>query len=206
MCHEGLLVVFCGPSGVGKGSVLKIAKEGNANIKYSVSATTRNPRQGETDGESYYFKTIPEFKEMIANDELVEWVEYCGNFYGTPKKCIDDALREGYNIILEIEVEGAVNIKNKYPDAVTVFVLPPSFEELQKRLEGRGTEKPDVIEKRLCRAKEEMSFINKFDYIIINDDINNAVSDFNNILAAEKLRYKRNTDILSRIGVINDPK
>jgi guanylate kinase len=204
MFHEGLLIVFCGPSGVGKGTILKVAKERNNNIRYSVSATTRNPRQGEVDGESYFFKSVSEFKSMIENNELVEWVEYCGNYYGTPKKYIQDTLSQGFNVVLEIEVEGAVNIKKMYPDAVTIFVLPPTFEELKNRLKGRGTENIEVIEKRLSRAKEELKIVGKFDYIIINDDIDNAANDLNNILLAEKLRYKRNKDILDRIGFVDD--
>lgn len=202
MHREGLLVIFCGPSGVGKGTILEIAKGRNENIKYSVSATTRNPRQGESDGENYFFKTVEEFKSMIAGDELVEWVEYCGNYYGTPKKYIEDALKHGYDVILEIEVEGAINIKSKYPDAVMVFVAPPSFKELKKRLQGRGTEKADVVEKRLLRAKEEMSFVDKFDYVIVNDDVEKAANDFQCVLSAEKLQYRRSRNTLIQQGIV----
>ena len=201
---EGLLIVFCGPSGVGKGTILQVAKEKNPSIRYSVSATTRNPRQGEVDGENYFFKSVPEFKEMIEKHELVEWVEYCGNYYGTPKKYIEDVLKEGYNVVLEIEVEGAVNIKNMYPDAVTIFVLPPTFEELEKRLQGRGTESNDAIDRRVERAKKELKLVHRFDYIIMNDDLEKAVCDFNSILSAEKLTYKRNKDILIQIGFVED--
>ena len=199
MSCEGLLVIFCGPSGVGKGTILNIAKERNPKIKYSVSATTRSPRQGEKDGESYFFKTVDEFEEMIKNEELIEWVEYCGNYYGTPKKYVEEAISDGFDMVLEIEVEGAGNIKKMYPEAVTVFVLPPSFDKLKERLVGRGTEKIEVIEKRLKRAQQEIMHTENYEYIIINDDIEKAVESFNSILTAEKAKYKRNLDIVSQM-------
>jgi len=199
MFREGLLIVVSGPSGTGKGTLLKLLGETTDNIRYSVSATTRRPREGETDGENYFFKTIDVFKSMIANDELIEWVEYCDNFYGTPRKHIEDSVKQGYNIILEIEVNGALNIKNKYPNCVSIFILPPSFDELKKRITGRGTEDIDVIEKRLAKAKKEMTYADKYDYIIVNDNLTDAVKDLNSVLNAERLQTERNKDIINRI-------
>ncbi len=201
MLREGLLVVVCGPSGVGKGTVLKQLKEQNSNIRFSVSATTRQPRLGEIDGTNYFFKTVPEFRSMIQNNELVEWVEYCDNYYGTPKKYISDCLACGYDVVMEIEVEGAENIKKAYPESVSVFILPPSFDDLKRRIQGRGTEDANVINKRLERAKKELSYIDKYDYIIINDTVENALVGLGSVLASEKLRYKRNVDILKTIGI-----
>jgi guanylate kinase len=201
MFQEGLLVVVSGPSGTGKGTVLKFLKQENANVRYSVSATTRKPREGEAEGVSYFFKTVEEFKTMINQDELVEWDEYCGNYYGTPKKYIEDSIKQGFDVILEITVEGAMHIQEKYPDSVSIFILPPSFQELQRRIIGRGTEKPAVIEKRMEKAKWEMRFVQSYDYIVINDEIDSAAEKINDIISAEKLRYKRNTGILKEIGI-----
>lgn len=202
MFHKGLLAVVCGPSGVGKGTILKLVKERDEKLRFSVSATTRKPREGEIEGLNYFYISVEEFKEMIKNDELIEWVEYCGNYYGTPQKYIEDSIKDGYNIILELEVEGAANIKNKYPDSISVFIVPPSYNDLKKRIEGRGTENIEAIEKRLDRAKEEVKFINKFDYVIINDSIENTANNLNNILSAEKFKFKRNKNILSQIGFL----
>lgn len=201
MFREGLLVVISGPSGTGKGTLVKLIRQSNENIRLSVSATTRAPRDGEISGESYFYKTIDEFKSMIENNELVEWVEYCDNFYGTPRKYIEECNEKGMDVILEIEVEGAQNIKNKFPGCILVFLLPPSFEELKKRIIGRGTEEASVIEKRLIKARKEIDFVDKYDYVIINSDINNAVNDINSILKAEKLKLSRNKDILAKIGI-----
>lgn len=200
MFHEGLLAIVCGPSGVGKGTVLKLVKERTENIRFSVSATTRKPREGEIEGQNYFFVSLDRFHEMIKNDELVEWVEYCGNYYGTPKIYIEQSIKSGYDVILEIEVQGAANIKNMFPDCVSVFILPPSYEVLKKRIEGRGTESVETIEKRLNKAKDEVAFVNKFDYVIINDEIENTANDLNNILSSERLRFSRNKDILAETG------
>ncbi|RCX17986.1 guanylate kinase [Anaerobacterium chartisolvens] len=200
MSHKGLLVILCGPSGVGKGTILNKAMHKNKNIRLSVSATTRSPRSGEEEAVNYYFKSIRDFKKMIEKDELVEWVEYCGNYYGTPKRHIEDLLGQGYDVVLEIEVEGAARIKNKYPEVVSVFVLPPTFEELRTRLAGRGTEDSEVIEKRIERARQEIEHADKYDYIIINDDIDEAADKLNCILQAEKLTVERNKHILEEIG------
>lgn len=199
MFREGLLVVLSGPSGAGKGTVLKLLREVDANIKLSVSATTRYPREGEVDGQNYFFKSVDEFKDMIENDELVEWVEYCGNYYGTPKKHIKDSIVSGFDIILEIEVEGAANIKSRYPDCVSIFVLPPSFAELEKRIKGRGTEKDEDIFRRLGKAKKELTCADKYDYIVINDKAEDAAAQIRSIIQVEKLKAVRNGEIIKQI-------
>ncbi|MDP4091859.1 MAG: guanylate kinase [Bacillota bacterium] len=201
MFRKGLLIVFSGPSGAGKGTLLKSVTTINKNIGFSVSATTRSPREGEVNGKNYFFISVDQFKSMIENNMLVEWVEYCGNYYGTPRKYVEDTLEAGIDVILEIEVEGAANIIKQYPDCVPIFVLPPSFEELRKRIEGRGTEKQDVIEKRLERAKKEMNYIKNYKYVVINDDIERAANDMNCILRSEKLKIKHNTNILKDLGI-----
>jgi len=191
MLCEGLLVVVSGPSGSGKGTLLKLLSQKLDSIRYSISVTTRKPRVAEVDGVHYFFRTVEQFEEMIRNNELLEWDKYCDNYYGTPKSYIEKSLSEGYDIILEITVEGAMNVKRNFPDSVTIFILPPSYDELRNRIHGRGTENSDVIEKRLEKAKSEINYINKYDYVIVNDDIEIAVNDMISILNAEKHRYCR---------------
>lgn len=202
MFHSGLLVVVSAPSGTGKGTLLGALEKINPNVRFSISATTRNPRDGEVDGEDYFFKSTDEFKKMLEHGELIEWVEYCDNYYGTPKSYIEESLRLGYDTILEIEVEGALNIRERYAESVLIFILPPSFDELKKRIEKRGTENPDTIEKRIEKAKEEIKYIKHYDYVVINDSVENAVSQINSILLAEKLRLKRNDNILVGLGML----
>ena len=202
MFREGLLVVVSGPSGTGKGTLLSNIRQKENYIKFSVSATTREPRNGEVEGVNYFFKTHEEFSSMIKNGELVEWVKYCDNYYGTPKKCIEDTIKSGFDCLLEIEVEGALNIKNIYPDCVSIFILPPSFDELRRRIEGRGTEKPEAIEKRMEKAIKEMKYVDKYDYVVVNDDIEEAVNSIKCILASEKLKFGRNINILESIGIV----
>lgn len=202
MFREGLLVVVSGPSGTGKGTLLSNIRQNEDYIKFSVSATTREPRRGEVDGVNYLFKSHEEFDSMIKNGELVEWVKYCDNYYGTPKKCIEDTIMSGFDCLLEIEVEGALNIKNIYPKCVSIFILPPSFEELIRRIEGRGTEKPEVIEKRMEKAIKEMKYVDKYDYVVVNDDIEEAVNCIKCIIASEKLKFSRNINILESIGIV----
>lgn len=204
MFREGLLVVVSGPSGTGKGTLLNNIRQKENNIKFSVSATTREPRDGEVEGVNYFFKTHEEFDSMIKKGELVEWVKYCDNYYGTPKRCIEDTIKSGLDCLLEIEVEGALNIKSIYPDCVSIFILPPSFDELRRRIEGRGTEKPEAIQKRMEKAVKEMKFVDKYDYVVVNDDIEEAVNSIKCILASEKLKLCRNINILERIGIISD--
>lgn len=201
MFRKGLLIILSGPSGTGKGTVLKLIKESCHNIKLSVSATTRAPREGEVDGVNYFFKTQQEFERMILNHEFAEWVKYCENYYGTPKKWIEDRINEGFDVILEIEVEGALNIKKQFPDCVTIFMLPPSFEELRHRIVARGTENIEVIEKRLNKARKEFNFADKYDYVCINNTIEDSVREINSIILSEKLRFERNKDIINELGL-----
>ncbi len=204
MFRAGLLVVVSGPSGTGKGTLLNSLKGKENNIRFSVSATTRNPRDGEVDGVNYFFKTHEEFDNMIKNNELVEWVKYCDNYYGTPKKCIEDTIKSGYDCLLEIEVEGALNIKKIYPDCVSIFILPPSFRELRRRIEGRGTEKQEVIDKRMDKAIKEMSYVDRYDYVVVNDKIEEAAYSVTSIIVSEKHKFKRNANILKSIGIDMD--
>jgi guanylate kinase len=197
MNHSGLLVVISAPSGTGKGTLLGVLEKINPNVRFSISATTRRPRKGEIDGKNYFFKSIEEFNQMVKAGELIEWVEYCGNYYGTPKSYITGSLEQGFDVILEIEVEGAVKIKEHYPDCILIFVLPPSFAELKNRIEKRGTESSDSIVKRIKKAKEEIKHIGRYDYVVINENVEKAVNDINTILKAEKLKTGRNTNILN---------
>lgn len=184
---KGILMVVSGPSGCGKGTVLaEILKSDK--IFYSVSATTRSPRPGETDGVNYYFLTKEKFEEMIAGGEMLEYASFCGNYYGTPRKPVEDMLEKGCHVILEIEVQGAMKIKEKCPDAVFIFILPPSLKELRRRLEKRGTESEEVIEKRLGEAAGEISQAYKYDYAVINGELSEAVDDLRSIIRAEELK------------------
>ena len=198
MVEKGLILVISGPSGSGKGTIVNLLTESKNNFKSSVSATTRKRREGEEEGISYYFVTKKEFNEMIKKDELIEWVEYCGHYYGTPQKCVDEAIDNGEDILLEVEVIGAKKIKAKYPDSILVFVLPPSYKELRKRLEKRGTEGNKTIEKRMERAKLEFMQIGLYDYLIINDKIDEATDRIKNIANSEKLRVKRNINAINK--------
>lgn len=191
MLQSGILLVISGPSGAGKGTLLNLLTKDIKSLELSISATTRKPREGEKDGVNYFFKTPEEFARMKQNDELIEWVEYCENYYGTPKKYVEDCVKSGKDVVLEIEVEGALSIKRKYPDCVLLFIVPPSFEELEKRIRGRGTENNKEIENRLERAKQEMQLAKNYDYIIVNDNLKKAVKQINCILVAEKLKVGR---------------
>lgn len=199
--QEGLLIVLSGPSGTGKGTLVKEISQSDKNIKLSVSVTTRKPRKGEVDGESYFFVTQSEFTTMRDNNELIEWVEYCGNLYGTPKKFIFDTLKTGYDIILDIEVEGARNFKNIFPQSVMIFVIPPSMEELRNRMLKRGTEDINMIEARLRRSREEYKYINNYEYLVVNDKLDDAVEDILNIIKAEKLSIKRMKKLPDKTGI-----
>ena len=196
---KGSLIVFSGPSGCGKGTVLKefFATGGEAFL--SVSATTRSPREGEVDGVNYHFLTKEGFEKLIAEDGMLEHACYCGNYYGTPRKAVFDKLEEGKDVILEIEVQGAMKIKEKCPDAVFVFILPPSLGTLRHRLEKRGTETPEVIDKRVGEAAGEIEKAHNYDYIIVNDDLDDAVADFLAVVKAEKMTVKRSSDTIDEI-------
>ncbi len=189
---KGLLLVVSGPSGAGKGTVCRALMEQNPDICMSVSATTRKPRPGEVDGESYYFLDEDTFRSMIDNHEFIEWACFCQNYYGTPRKKVEELLEAGKDVILEIEVQGAMQVKSKFPEGVYIFVMPPSLEELERRLSGRGTETPEVVKERLKTAVWECSNIEKYNYILINDDVDLAVRRFASVIEAEKMRTERN--------------
>ncbi len=199
MMNKGILCVISGPAGVGKGSVCKDYLSRYENTFLSVSATTRNPRPGEENGINYYFKTKDEFEKMIAADELLEYASFCGNYYGTPKKEVSHFLEEGKDIILEIEVQGALKVKEIMPEAVLIFIFPPSFAELEKRLKGRNTETSDVIAKRLERAKEELVISKQYDYVVVNDEIELASKKIRCIVDAEKQKVLRNEKLITEV-------
>lgn len=198
---RGTLFVFSGPSGTGKGTILSnyFEKYNDENLMYSVSATTRTPRKGEIDGVNYYFKTQKEFQHMIDNDEFLEWAKFCDNCYGTPRKQVDNLLSQGIDVMLEIETVGAFNIKAKCPDAVMIFVLPPSLGELKQRLKTRATESEDVLNERFAVAKNEIELAHKYDYIILNDNLSQAVEDFRAILTSQRLKTVNNKKTISEV-------
>ncbi|MBQ4526553.1 MAG: guanylate kinase [Clostridia bacterium] len=201
MTDKGILFVFSGPSGTGKGTILSSfnQKYDDKNIKYSVSATTRAPRPTEIDGINYFFKTEDEFNQMIKNDEFFEWAEFCGNLYGTPKKAVFDLLESGKDVILEIETKGALNVKRMYPDAVSIFILPPSLSELKSRLMGRGTETPESVQNRFETASRELPLAENYDYIIINDVLDDAVEKFRYIIESQRLKTNNNKNTILEV-------
>lgn len=188
---KGTLYVISGPSGTGKGTVIaEFLKKHGDDVFLSISATTRSPRNGEVDGEHYYFKTKEEFEKLISDDGFLEWASFCGNYYGTPKKYVDEALNSGKDVFLEIEIQGAMKIMEKDIGAKFIFILPPSVEELRRRLEGRKTESAEVIEKRMETAKKELPYAEKYDYAVVNDKVENAVFYIESILNAERCKNK----------------
>ena len=198
MSSKGSLVVISGPSGGGKGTVVKALKELMPTLGVSVSATTRGPREGEMDGREYYFVSRETFEGMIADGEILEYTTYCENYYGTPKKEAERVMGEGRDLILEIEVEGAAQIKKKFPEAVTVMLIPPSLSELEKRLRGRGTEAEEVICSRLARAKEEILLAYDYDYVVVNGDgdIEGCAREIMNIIQSQRSRAPRMKDVI----------
>ena len=188
---EGTLFVITGPSGAGKGTVLSRTMERVHGLHISVSVTTRRPRQGEEHGVHYYFAEKEEFEDLIARDMLLEYAEYVGNYYGTPAEAVAEKLAEGKDVILEIETQGAMQIKRRCSGAKLVFIMPPSFEELEKRLRGRGTETDDVIFRRMRTAREECRRIAEFDYLVINDDADIAADELRSIIVAARCLTER---------------
>ena len=189
MQTKGKLIVISGPSGAGKSTIVFKAIEGRSDMCFSTSVTSRSPRPGEVDGREYFFIDRERFLQMIANDELLEHAEYVGNFYGTPRKFVEDRLAEGVSVFLDIEVQGARQVGEKMPEAIKIFVIPPSLEELRKRLVNRGTDSPEAIESRLKRAREEYAEADFYDYIVVNDKIEVAAAELQAILTAEQCRY-----------------
>lgn len=183
---KGKLVVYTGCSGVGKGTIMKKLLKRNPNIKLSVSCTTRPPRDEDIEGVTYYFVTKDRFKEIINEDGFLEHAEFCGNMYGTPEKPLNDLLEKGFDVFLEIEVDGGMQVMKKRPDCVSIFITPPSMEELEKRLRGRATEDEETIVKRMARAKEEMEFEKFYKYSVLNDNADRAADEILSILKEEK--------------------
>lgn len=200
MIKKGLLIIISGFSGTGKGTAIKKLLELYPNdYCLSISATTRNPREGEVHGREYFFKTKEDFEEMIMKQELIEYTQYVDNYYGTPKEYVEDQMDAGHNIILEIEIDGALNVKKLYPDALLIFLLPPSIKELEKRLRERGTESEDVIADRIKRASEESKVIREYDYVVVNDTIDDCVSTIHNIVEIEELKVYRQEEVIHNI-------
>lgn len=203
---QGLLYVLSGPSGCGKGTVVRELLDRNENIFLSISATTRSPRNGEIDGQHYYFLSKEQFEEQLAADGMLEHANYCGNYYGTPKEAVVRRCQEGKDVILEIEVQGALQVKKKYPEAILIFILPPSLEELSRRLIDRNTEDAETVYKRLAKSTEEMKYAAEYDYTVVNDTVSEAAHQILSIMEAEKLRSKRMRSVIDNIITTKEAK
>lgn len=195
----GFLLVLSGPSGSGKGTVSQALMEKNDKISFSTSVTTRTPRPNEVNGENYFFTTIEEFEKMVEQDELLEYAFVHTNYYGTPKKFVFDEIEKGEIVLLEIDVQGALQIKKRYKEAVFIFLLPPTMDELKSRLIKRDTETEEEINTRFKNAFKELDFVGEYDYFVVNNKVENAVKDIENIIEAEKLRVKRHKDIKAEV-------
>ena len=200
MNEKGILIVVSGFSGSGKGTLMKeLLTRYPDTYALSISATTRSPREGEVDGREYFFVSKDEFEKMIAKGELIEYAKYVENYYGTPRDYVEKKLDEGKDVILEIEIQGALNVKKMFPDTLLLFVTPPSAEELKKRLVGRGTETMDVIESRMDRACEEAQGMENYDYLIVNDSLERCVEEMHSIIRGEHRRSSRNCEFMKEI-------
>ena len=200
MNREGILVVISGFAGAGKGTVVKGLMDNYEDYALSVSMTTRSPRPGEVDGKSYFFVDKQKFEETIAAGGLIEYAQYCDNYYGTPKAYVEEQLKNGKDVILEIEIQGALQIRKLFPTALLIFVTPPSAEELKNRLIGRGTETPEVVKKRMDRAAQEADGMGEYDYILVNDTVEKAISDAHAIITAAHARPSRNAELMKSIN------
>lgn len=195
---QGKLIVISGFSGAGKGTVVKgLVKKYPYSL--SISATTRAPRDGEEHGREYYFKTVDEFRHLIDYNGFIEWTNYCDNYYGTPRKFIEDEMKKGHDVILEIEVEGALNVKSQYDEAILIFITTPDATTLKSRLQGRGSEDEKTIMKRMNRAKEEVDMVHNYDYVIINDDLNQCIEEVHAVVLTEKNQYNNRVALVSQI-------
>ena len=199
MQNKGILMVISGFSGAGKGTLVKKLLSEYDNYALSISMTTRGPREGEQDGREYFFRTREQFEENIAKNGFIEYAQYCGNYYGTPKAYVEEQMQAGKDVILEIEIQGALKVKEKFPDTLLLFVTPPSAEELKNRLIGRGTETMDVIESRLARAVEEAEGIESYDYLVVNDVLEDCVEEVHQIIQNEHYRVNRNESAIQEM-------
>ena len=193
---RGKTFIVSGPSGVGKSTVLKALLEQRRDVYFSVSATTREMRPGEEDGVHYHFLEVDTFRQWIARGEFLEYAEYVGNFYGTPKRYVDEAMDRGEDVILDIEIQGAIQVKSKRPETVSIFIAPPSWTELERRLTERGTDSPEKIQKRLLRAKVEFQTAHTYDYFVINDSVESAVRELDAIMTAEHCKPRERMEII----------
>ena len=199
MSERGILIVVSGFSGSGKGTIMKEIMRRYDNYALSISATTRKPRPGEEEGREYFFKTVEEFEKMIAKDELIEYARYVDNYYGTPRAYVEEQLEAGKDVILEIEIQGALKVKENFPQTLLLFVTPPTAGELRERLKGRGTETEDVIDFRMNRAKEEALGMDRYDYLLINDMVDECVEEMHQIIRGEHRRSYRNMAFIERM-------
>lgn len=198
--RKGLLIVVSGASGTGKGTVCKKILDAMPKVAYSISATTRAPRSGEVDGKEYYFLSRENFQAWIEDGKFLEYAEVYGNFYGTPLNKIQERINRGEDILLEIDVQGALNVKSKCPDGIYIFLLPPSLAELKRRIEGRGTETPESLQRRLANAAAEIQIGLEYDYVVVNDSVDNAAAQIKSIIVAERCRVARNLDKFNTEG------
>ncbi|HLS20108.1 MAG TPA: guanylate kinase [Bacillota bacterium] len=196
MHNRGILFVLSGPSGVGKGTVRKRLFEKRPNLKYSISVTTRQKRRGEKDGVDYFYKTKAEFEQLIEQNELLEYAQYVDNYYGTPRQYVEKMLDKGYDVFLEIEVQGALQVKESFSEGVFIFLYPPSFADLKRRITKRGTETEELVKYRLDKAAKEMTMMNYYDYVVINDRVDKAVENIQAIIQSEHCRRERVADHL----------
>lgn len=196
---KGVLLVVSGPSGAGKGTICQMLRDKLPDLGYSISVTTRQPRTGEVDGVNYFFKTVPEVKDMIAQGDLLEYAEVYGNYYGTPRKYVEELLNSGRDVLLEIDIQGALQIKKCFPEGVFVFIVPPSLDELSARIYKRGTDSEDVIKRRMASAAGELTYAAEYDYIIVNDIAQKAAQKVLTIMEAERYRVARTYFIVDRI-------
>lgn len=199
MNEQGILVVISGFSGAGKGTLLKAMMKKYHNYALSISATTRSPREGEQNGKEYFFVSQESFEKMIEEEQLIEYAQYVNNYYGTPRQYVFQQMADGKDVILEIEIQGALKIKEQFPEALLLFVMPPNTDELKRRLVGRGTETEEVIDARLHRAEEEAAGIDSYDYILINDNLEQCVEDMHQLIQAQHNRVSNNLDFIEQI-------